>query len=226
MEMSYYEKAEAQIAQLRADLDASRGEVERLKDALHDRNNALAWALWEDERDKHVATTAALDAERATREATERAMDEQAQALVVEIEAREKAEAERDEALKSRDGMHAAMCDQVDRAERLEAALVRIRDHYDDTDLAAKHMAAIARAALASPVQGEGAWMPKSGDRIEVIQEGRWGPAEVDWTDPVGDVFSYRFLPAADWPRGGGLIDKHHPGAWRRPAPTSSKEGG
>jgi hypothetical protein len=68
--------------------------------------------------------------------------------------------------------------------------------------------------------------MPKSGDRIEVIQEGRWGPAEVDWTDPVGDVFSYRFLPAADWPRGGGLIDKHHPGAWRRPATTSSKEGG
>jgi hypothetical protein len=38
--------------------------------------------------------------------------------------------------------------------ERLRMALTRIRDHYDDTDLAAKHMAAIANAALASPESG------------------------------------------------------------------------
>jgi hypothetical protein len=78
------------------------------------------------DREHRQRVTEAMDelaAERATREATERAMDGQAQALVVEIEAREKAEAERDEALKSRDEMHAAMCGQVDRAERLEAAL-------------------------------------------------------------------------------------------------------
>lgn len=35
--------------------------------------------------------------------------------------------------------------------ERLRKALTRIRDHYDDTDLAAKHMAAIACAALSEP---------------------------------------------------------------------------
>ncbi|MGI3168437.1 hypothetical protein ACRARG_04745 [Pseudooceanicola sp. C21-150M6] len=34
------------------------------------------------------------------------------------------------------------------RVERLEEALSRIKDHYTDTGLAAKHMAAIARAAL------------------------------------------------------------------------------
>jgi hypothetical protein len=94
---SYYDKAEAQITQLRGEVDAANNrctvtlvEVSRLLVRLAD---------------------------------TERAMDDQAQALVVAIEAREKAEAERDEALKSRDGMHAAMCGQVDRAERLEAAL-------------------------------------------------------------------------------------------------------
>lgn len=41
--------------------------------------------------------------------------------------------------------------------EQLQVALERISNHYDDTDLAAKHMAAIARAALSVSEADDGA---------------------------------------------------------------------
>jgi hypothetical protein len=86
---SYYDKAEAQITQLRGEVDAANNRC----------TVTLVVVSW--------LVVRLAD--------TERAMDDLAPALVVAIEAREKAEAARDEALKSRDGMHAAMCDQVDR---------------------------------------------------------------------------------------------------------------
>jgi phage-related tail protein len=148
---SYYDKAEAQITQLRGEVDAA--------------NNRCAVTLVE------VSRLLVRLAD------TERAMDDQAQALVVALDAREKAEAERDEALKSRDGMHAAMCDQVDRAELLEVSLREIEttafiDVDEDEDVCAwcgtgktSHRPGrdgarncpvnVARAAL-SPAPGEG----------------------------------------------------------------------